>query len=221
MRTQIFAALACGVLLSANAAADAWDKKTILTVDQSILVPGATLQPGKYVMKLAESQANRYIVRILNEQEDQVITTVLAIPNWRLKPTGDTQFVFWETPAGNPPALRAWFYPGDNFGQEFAYPKGLAAKIATKATEPVPAFTAEEPAEAELATAPVTTIETPKPAREPEVVAQAAKPPEPTPTPAPEPATMPATGSFGPAILMAGLASTALGYSLRVIARKH
>jgi hypothetical protein len=217
MRTQIFAALACGLLLSVNAAADAWDKKTVLTVDQTILVPGATLQPGKYVLKLVESQANRYMVRFMNEREDEVITTVLAIPNWRLKPTGDTQFMFWETPAGNPPALRAWFYPGDNFGQEFAYPKGLAAKIATRATEPVPAFTTEEPTEADLATTPVTTIETPQPAGEPEVVARAVKPLEPTPTAA----TMPATGSFGPAILMAGLACTALGYSLRFIVRKH
>jgi hypothetical protein len=115
MPTQIFAALACGLLLSANAAADAWDKKTVLTIDQTILLPGATLQPGKYVLKLVESQTNRYMVRVLNEREDQVITTVLAIPNWRLKPTGDTQFMFWETPAGNPPALRALFYPGDNW----------------------------------------------------------------------------------------------------------
>ena len=221
MRMQLFAALACGALLSMNAAADSWDKKTILTVDTTILVPGATLQPGKYVVKLVESQSNRHIVRVMNEREDQVITTVLAIPNWRLKPTGGTQFSFWETPAGNPPALRAWFYPGDNFGQEFAYPKGLAAKIAAQVTEPVPALTTEEPAkEADLATAQVTTVEKPKPAAEPEVVAQAVTPPA-APAPAPEPARMPATGSFGPAILMAGLTSAAVGYTLRYLASRR
>ena len=51
------------------------------------------------------------------------MTTILAIPNYRLQPTGKTVFTFWETPPGQPKALRAWFYPGDNFGQEFAYPK--------------------------------------------------------------------------------------------------
>ena len=36
---------------------------------------------------------------------------------------------FWEVPAGQPKALRAWFYPGDNDGQEFAYPKEEADRI--------------------------------------------------------------------------------------------
>ena len=38
--------------------------------------------------------------------------------------TGKSVFAFWEVPAGQPKALRAWFYPGEEFGQEFAYPKG-------------------------------------------------------------------------------------------------
>ena len=39
-------------------------------------------------MKLADSQSNRHIVQIFNEREDQLQTTVLAIPNYRLQPTG-------------------------------------------------------------------------------------------------------------------------------------
>ena len=69
--------------------ADAWDKKTILTVKEPIQVPGAVLQPGTYVMKLVDSLAYRHIVRIMNEREDEVITTSLAIPNYRLRPTGE------------------------------------------------------------------------------------------------------------------------------------
>ena len=104
------------------------------------------LQPGTYVMKLVDSQADRHIVRIMNEKEDEVITTILAIPNYRLKPTDQSRFQFWETPAGNPRALRAWFYPGDNFGQEFAYPKGMSAKIAEYTHVDVPSIpAAEEP----------------------------------------------------------------------------
>jgi hypothetical protein len=88
--------------------------------------------------KPVDSLADRHIVRITNQREDEVITTFLAIPNYRLKPTGDSAFQFWEAPFGNPKALRAWFYPGDNFGQEFAYPSGLSAKISAYAAEPVP-----------------------------------------------------------------------------------
>lgn len=212
-------ATACGYLLAASAMADSWDKKTILTVSETVSVPGKTLVPGKYVLKLVESQSNRHIVRIMNEREDEVITTVLAIPNWRLKPTGDTQFMFWETPVGNPPALRAWFYPGDNFGQEFAYPKGLAAKIAEVTTAPVPAFPFEQvPQEAELATAPVAPVERP---REPAVVAQAVPPPA-TPAvaaPEPAPAELPKTGSQAPLVALGGFAALALGIALRHVIR--
>src|SRR5690348_11452287 len=118
--------------------ADGWDKKTKLQVNEPIQVPGAILQRGMYVIRLVDSLSDRHIVRITNEAEDEVITTFLAIPNYRLTPTGDSQFQFWETPAGNPKAMRAWFYPGDNFGQEFAYPTDLSAKIAQSAEAAVP-----------------------------------------------------------------------------------
>jgi hypothetical protein len=220
MRTLVIA-VASACLLLTNALADGWDKKTILTVNQPVLVPGATLQPGKYVVKLVDSQSNRHIVRIMNQSEDQVITTVLAIPNWRLKPTGDTQFTFWETPAGNPPAVRAWFYPGDNFGQEFAYPKGLAARIATAATDPVPTFAVEPVAETELGTAQVTTVQ--KPQEQPAVIAQSTPPvaSEVPAKPAPEqvPTRMPETGGFGPLFLTVGLAATLGGFALRQLLR--
>ena len=133
-RFKAFALASCvgllGAALAPNMQADEWNKRTILTVNEPIQVPNATLQPGKYVMKLLDSPSNRHIVQIYDGGEQHLITTVLAIPNYRLQPTGSTQFGFWETPAGQPKALRSWFYPGDNFGQEFAYPKNQATQIA-------------------------------------------------------------------------------------------
>lgn len=143
--------------LAPSALADQWNKRTILDVRETIQVPGAVLEPGKYVMKLMDSPSNRHIVQIFNEREDQLLTTVLAIPNYRLEPTGETQFGWWETPAGQPKALRAWFYPGDNFGQEFAYPKDEAVKIAAATNENVPTTYAQD--EADLATARVGTVD--------------------------------------------------------------
>jgi hypothetical protein len=199
--------------------ADAWDKKTVLTVKEPIQVPGAVLQPGTYVIKLVDSLADRHIVRIMNQREDEVITTFLAIPNYRLKQTGDSAFQFWETPAGNPKALRAWFYPGDNFGQEVAYPSGLSARIAQYATEPVPSVNTIK--EAEFPTAPLTTAEKPV-----VVVAEVAKPAPPPPPPmaaAPEAPTpqqadrkeLPATASPLPALALAGFLTLAAGLALR------
>jgi hypothetical protein len=109
--------------------ADAWDKKTTITTDEAVQLPNMVLQPGTYVIKLANLASERHIVQFFDKGEAHLITTILAIPNERVRPTGKTVFAFWEVPAGQPKALRAWFYPGDNFGQEFAYPKEEAARI--------------------------------------------------------------------------------------------
>ena len=151
---RFLTALAAAVVVAAASAvvasADPWNKKTNLTVKETIEIPGATLPPGEYVVKLVDSQSNRHTVQFLNATEDRVISTVIAIPNRRLEPTGDTEFEWYETPAGQPPALRAWFYPGDNFGQEFAYPEDRATALAQQTT---PEVTATTPPNQELAAA--------------------------------------------------------------------
>ena len=50
---------------------------------------------------------------------------------------------FRERAAGEPQAIRSWFYPGDNFGQEFVYPKTRALELAKLADQPVLAMPAE------------------------------------------------------------------------------
>src|SRR5947209_14157663 len=121
-----------------KAHADAWDKLTRVTVNEPIIAGNKVLQPGTYVWKLLDSQSDRHVVQIFDEDQRHLEETVIAIPNYRMQPTGNNQFSFWETPAGVPKAVRAWFYPGDNFGQEFPYPKKLVAQLASAAPVPVP-----------------------------------------------------------------------------------
>src|SRR5580692_4471384 len=83
-----------------RAQADQWDKKTVLTIDQPMQVRETLLQPGKYVFKLLDSNSDRHIVQIFNADQTHLINTILAIPNYRLEPTGGSRFVMWETPAG-------------------------------------------------------------------------------------------------------------------------
>src|ERR1700733_186542 len=200
-----------GVALSSSARADEWNKKTVMTVNEPIQVPNKVLPAGKYVIKLLDSQSDRHIVQIFNADETHLETTILAIPNYRLQPTGKTVFTFWETPPGQPKALRAWFYPGDNFGQEFAYPKSAAVQIAAVSHQTVPTTEATQPAELPKAQVTQTQPEpqpqaqnTPPPA--PQEVAQA---PEPTPAPAPAP-ELPKTASPYPLIGLAGMFSLGL-----------
>lgn len=208
--------------------ADEVTKRTEITLNEPVMVAGVpvvTLEPGKYVIRLMRHDHNRNIVQFMNEREDHLFTTVLAINNYRLEPTPNTAFRFWETPVGNPIAIRAWFPAGDIWGQEFVYPKGLAAKIARVTAEPVPTVEAETVAE--LETAPITetpkeaeAIAEPEPAPPVEVAAEAA-PAEVIAEAEPEPAPLPATGSpiftFG----LAGALAAGAGLMLRKAALRN
>jgi hypothetical protein len=236
-----FAALTCFaglVRLAPMAKADGWDKKTILTVKEAIQLPqccgpNIVLEPGTYSFKLLDSASDRHIVQVF-DSNDHIITTILAIPNYRIRPTGKTEFTFWEVPAGQPPAMRAWFYPGDNFGQEFAYPKNMSAQIAAVVNMPVPTVAAASAEE--YKTAPVTatdqtgnsaTLEAstytppaaapaPEPAPAPApAVAEVQAAPAPEPQPAPAPAELPQTASAFPLIGLLGLLSMVAFFAIR------
>ncbi len=201
-----------GIALAPSARADEWNKKTIMTVSEPIQVPNQVLPAGTYVIKLLDSQSDRHIVQIFNKDENHLYTTILAIPNYRIQPTGKTVFTFWETPPGQPKALRAWFYPGDNFGQEFAYPKSAAVQIAAVSHQPVPTTEATQPAE--LPKAEVTQTQ-PEPQQEaqntpPPPPQEAAPAPAPAPAPEPAPQELPKTASPYPLIGLAGLLSLGL-----------
>jgi hypothetical protein len=221
--------LLTGVALVPAARADEWNKKTILTVNESIQVPNKVLPPGTYVMKLLDSPSDRHIVQIFDKNEQHLETTVLAIPNYRLEPTGKTQFEFWETPPGQPKALRAWFYPGDNFGQEFAYPKSEAVQIASATHQTVPTTYAQN--ESELTTARVGTVNeqgteqemaqntppaTPAPATPAATPTPAPEPPAATPAPMPQ-QTLPHTASTYPLVGLLGLFSLGAFFVLKAV----
>jgi LPXTG-motif cell wall-anchored protein len=216
----------CGMALAASvvttaARADEWNKKTVLTVNDTIQVTDTVLPPGQYVLKLLDSQSDRHIVQIFNSDQTHIINTVLAVPAQRLRPTGNTEFTFWETPPGSARALRMWYYPGDNFGQEFPYPKHLQqiAMVTTPAPAPAPA---PAPVESNAAPAPVEppaqpeAVQTPEPAAEPQPeVAQNTAPAEPQPQPA-QPTELPKTGSPYPAFGISGALLLGLAGLLRL-----
>ena len=221
-----------GLTLLPGLHADDWNKKTTMTITEPLEVPSCctpdhtvVLQPGEYVMVLVDSLSDRHIVRIFDKDQKNVMTTILAIPDYRLQPTGKTVFEFWEVPAGQPKALRAWFYPGDNFGQEFAYPKQKASMIAAHVKKSVPAIEVETTAAEDLKTVPLVAVDEtgnsmkyvaapPPPA--PVVVAEAAPAAAPMPEVVAPVATMepvqdlPHTASSMPLIGLAGLVSMAL-----------
>jgi hypothetical protein len=101
--------------------ADESDKKTIVTVNQPIQVPGKVLPAGTYVFKRLSSN-DPTLVAIYNDDESHFVTTVQGISDYRMETPDKAILQLEERPSGQPEALKAWFYPGDNTGVEFVYP---------------------------------------------------------------------------------------------------
>ena len=156
---------ALATIAVSSAKADEWNRKTVITFSGPVEIPGVHLKgwgvlpAGTYVFKILDSQSDRHIVQIFNKEETTIYATILAIPNYRLRATDKTVMTFRERPAGQPEALRAWFYPGKNWGEEFVYPKSKAMELAKTTNTPVLFTSTELPVEVaeteKLADAPV------------------------------------------------------------------
>ena len=222
------------------ARADTWDKKTTVSFSQPVEVPGAILQPGKYVMKLVDSQSDRHVVQFTNERQNHVYATTIAIPAYQTQVTGRTVITFYEAAAGQPEPIRNWYYPGDNFGQEFVYPKEHLRDIAfvrptpaldTRSQVQSPVAAAEPVPEGESApvAAPIETQAqanslTNDESNAPVEIAQAIppKPEEPAAAPAqtaPEPTELPKTDGNLAGIALMGLASIGGAVAARKLRR--
>lgn len=221
-------------LLSSSLKADEWDKKTIITFSGPVQVANTQLPAGTYVFKLAESSGDRHIVQIFNQDETQLITTILANPDYRLEPADKTLVKFAETGngsetsgtlPGNGVAIKEWFYPGDDSGQEFRVvpQQQIAAVQPEPAVEPVaaPIPQAESPQAAAPATPSSIATTAPLAAQEqtapvtPPAPAQVAQP-DPAAEPQAASTELPHTASPMPLIGLIGVLSLAAAASLRI-----
>jgi len=117
--------------------ADESNKETKLEFSAPVEVPGRVLAAGKYVFKIADNQSDRNIVEIFSEDADgnqKFVTTILAISDYREETPDKTIITFEERPSGSPEAIHSWFYPGDNTGWEFVYPKSERSQVGSSET---------------------------------------------------------------------------------------
>jgi hypothetical protein len=219
----VFVALA----IAPRVKADDFNRKTIMTFSEPFEVPGVDAQilpAGTYVFKIINSWSDRNIVQIFSADETHVYTTILAIADYRLKPTDKTVLTFKERGEGQPEAIKAWFYPGQAWGQEFVYPKKRAIELAKIVNEPVlamPVETTEAVPVETLKSVPVAAIE---PTGE-EVPVTAVVEPPPAVVAAAAPATLvaetlPATASSLPLFALMGLLSLFAGFTLFIITKR-
>lgn len=126
----ILAVCSVGVVLPRTAAADEWDKRTMLTFSQAVEIPGKVLPAGTYVFQLADLPASRHVVQVF-DQGGRILATVLTIPTARQTAADDTRIAFEEQRAGAPFPIKKWFYPGDLGGEEFIYRRTRTSESST------------------------------------------------------------------------------------------
>jgi hypothetical protein len=226
---MLFVCLGAVGCLMQPVSADEWNQRTTLTFSGPVEVPGQVLAAGTYVFKLADSQADRNIVQVYSKDEKHLYGTFLTVPDQRLRPASKTIITFEETPAGSPEAVRSWFYPGQNYGHDFVYPKPRAVALAKANKTPVASMPAEL---AESTTKPAPTLAEPHIQTMRQATLKAQQPDEreveialvfgAVSTPAPPqstsaPATLPPTASSLPLIGLVGLMCVGIAGLLRFV----
>jgi hypothetical protein len=232
MRTNTLLALSFYLVLflafsTPNALADEWNQATKLTFSDPVEIPGQALPAGTYWFTLMDNQGDRNIVQVWSADRMHLLATILAIPDYRLQPTGKTVIKFSERPSGTPEAIRTWFYPGDEFGHEFVYPEKRAMELAKQTGRPVlsmpnemasnltkPAKAVTEPSVVALKNAPVKAV---KPSGETVEMAEVIAP---KPMPSTHAGHMPKTASLLPLWGLVGIFFLAAGLIVGGIAKR-
>src|SRR5580704_11812940 len=125
-------------VMTPSANAQNGDRKSLVTFSEPVEIPGGTILPaGTYFFKLLNSDTGRWVVQIFNENQTHTYATVITVQDFRYHPTDKGVMTFAERPAGDPPAIKEWFFPGENFGREFVYLKNRALQLAKQVNEPV------------------------------------------------------------------------------------
>jgi hypothetical protein len=110
-----------GMMAIPSAKGDERNMETNVTFNQPVEVPGHVLAAGAYTFKLADPINSNDIVEICGKDGNAACINVLAIRDLRLTPADKTVMTLEERTAGAPEAVKSWFYPGSNWGEQFVY----------------------------------------------------------------------------------------------------
>lgn len=130
------------------------DSRTEFTFNQPVELPGVTLPPGTYIFRFADATTGRKVMQVqTKDASNKTYGMFLTISAERPKPSDDAELRFLETPAGQPAAVKTWWYPGNSIGREFIYPKSQARRLAQATNTTVLTTQAESVTDEQMQTA--------------------------------------------------------------------
>ena len=96
-----------------------------------------TLPPGTYIFRFVDATTGRKVMQVqAKDASNKTYGMFMTITPQRPRASDDAELRFLETPAGQPAAVKTWWYPGNTIGREFIYPKSQAAVSRRRPTRP-------------------------------------------------------------------------------------
>ena len=190
-------------------------RTTKLAVSEPTMIGNVMLDPGSYTLHVNDYQSEKVQVVVTRDSDSKTIGTVIAARTRRSLDShqaSDNQTQFTYTTFNGHPAVATWFYPGDEWGEEFAYGKETVAENTTGGEVTM----TQTPAP----TASTSTMAESTPPKEESTVAESTPAPAPAPEPAPEAKTLPKTASSTPLVALLGALSLAGAAAVRFGRRK-
>lgn len=136
-----------------KASADDTDKKTVITFGETVQIPGQALPAGTYVFKTMRMTGDGHIVQIFDKDGHKLFATLMAVPVYRDTSSyhGDQPAIrFEERLSTEPQAVKVWFRPGDDIGQEFTYSKDQSRLLAKNSPWAIPGTVTTEIAQSNM-----------------------------------------------------------------------
>ncbi len=135
-----FAAYSLALILSTGNQPDVTRPSANLKISEMTAVPGKTLPPGAYTIRVLDHLSDRYIVEV-DGANGSTHTLFIGIPNKTLSnnPAGE---IAWKTPTDGANYIRGWKFASTP-PLEFAYPKNDAVAVAKANGAQVPAIDPE------------------------------------------------------------------------------
>ena len=202
------------------------DLSANFTVAQQTMIPGNTLAPGSYSIRVLDHLQDRYIVRIDSVGGGDTHSTFIGVQDPKLRSVASSGAVPWTSAPAGSSALRGFSFPSSSV--EFVYPKADAVALAKLNGSKVPAIDpASEGRPAEISGLSKDDMEIvtlwqlsstrvgPDDTAAPQIKAEKLQQVASVKAPKPPIARLPHTGSVLPEVLLAGLLSMVGAAALR------
>jgi hypothetical protein len=138
----ITAACAAAMLTMVSAAAaraqGPMDQRTEFTFNQPVELPNVTLPAGTYIFRFVDATTGKRVMQVqAKDASNKNYGMFMTISAQRPKASDNAELRFLETPAGQPAAVKTWWYPGNTLGREFIYPRTQARRLAQATNQTV------------------------------------------------------------------------------------